>query len=398
MSKTKGVNKNKLIGVLIILVGILAVFAYMILYNTGVTIKKTTTTEVLGKFANVQKKGGEFELTQKNIDELSNLYFAKAITKGNITLNGVNVEILNDEFLIKAPISYKNLHLLFSSKGKVSVLNGKVTYDAENFKIGKLKLPKKFVVSQIIKLNNKSLDVEGNLIKIDPSMFPFKITSLEIKDNKILGMALKQGVLVSFDDLNKMSGAEIDKQIDILKQKMQSSTVLMGGEAEKAKLKEILDTLDKAKGKSIQEKKQIISDSINQIDGAIGKATDSDKKKELEKIRVAAEKAKQLAAEKEKIWSQQNNTKSAALTKVQNELGGAYSQVGSSKGKQMISIMQSTMSKLASSSSYNSSGDQASVISIYSTLDSQGKNEFKNALAANVDSASVSVLRQVFGI
>ena len=156
MIRTKGTKRNKLIGVLIILVGILAVFAYMILYNGGISIRKTTTTEVIGKLAKVQITGGEFELTQKNMDELSNLYFAKPITKGNITLNGVNVEILNDELLINAPIKYRNLNLLFSSKGKVSVLNGKVTYDVDNFKIGKLRLPKRIVLSQIIKLNNKS--------------------------------------------------------------------------------------------------------------------------------------------------------------------------------------------------------------------------------------------------
>lgn len=398
MTRTKGFNKNKLIGVLIVLVGILAVLSYIILYNGGVTIKKTTTTEVIGKLANVQRKGGEFELTQKNIDELSNLYFAKAITKGNITLNGVEVEILNDELLIKAPISYKNIHLLFSSQGKLSVLNGKVTYDADNFKIGKLKLPKKFVLSQIIKLNNKSLNVEDNLIKASPSMFPFKISSLEIKDNKILGMTPKQGALVSFDQINKMSVAVIDKQLDLLKQKIQNATGLMSSDAEKAKLKEIQNILESATGKSIEEKKAIISNSINKINGVIGKVTDSSKKKELENIRVAAEKAQELAAEKEKILAQQNNAKKTALIKVRDELNGAYSQVETSKEKQMISTMQLTMGKLASNSSYNSSADQASVKSIYSTLDSLSKNKFKYALATNVDSASLSVLRQVFGM
>lgn len=398
MIRTKGTKRNKLIGVLIILVGILAVFAYMILYNGGISIRKTTTTEVIGKLAKVQITGGEFELTQKNMDELSNLYFAKPITKGNITLNGVNVEILNDELLINAPIKYRNLNLLFSSKGKVSVLNGKVTYDVDNFKIGKLRLPKRIVLSQIIKLNNKSFYVEGNLIKINPSMFPFKISSLKIKDNKILAAAPKQSIKKSFEEITKMSGAEIDKQLDILKQKIQSAAKLMSGEAEKAKLKEIQDIIEKAKGKSIDEKKQIISDGISQIDGAISKVTDSGKKKELEKIRAAAENAQKIAAEKQKISQKQNAVKSASLIKARDDLSSAYSEVGTSKEKQMISIMQSTMSEMASNSSYNSSSDQASVRSIYSTLDSQSKNKFKYALASNVDSDNLSVLRQIFGM
>jgi len=397
MARTKGFKKNKLIWALIILVGALAVFAYSILYNGGVVIKKTATTEVIGKLAVIQAKGGAFELTQKNIDELSNLYFAKDITKGDITLKGVNVEILTDELLIKAPISYKKIRLLLTTKGKLSFSNGKVTYDADYFKIGLITLPKKLVISQISKLKNDSFSVEGNSIKINPSLFPFKINSLNIKDKKILGMALGQVMKTSFEELNKMSEAEIDKQLETLKQKIQAASLLMNDQ-EKAKAKEIQDILEKAKGKSIEEKKKIISNSINKIDEAISGTTDSEKKKELEKIRAEAEKAQKAAEEKEKIAQQQNETRRVALTKAQADLSGAYSQVGTSKEKQIISTMQSTMGKMASNPSYNSSADQAWVKSNYGTLDVDSKNDFKNALFANVDVDNLSLLRQVFGI
>ena len=67
----------------------------MILYNGGVVVKKTDSTEVINKLKYIKVKGGEFELTQKDIDELSNLYFAKPINKGDVTLQGVNIEMLN---------------------------------------------------------------------------------------------------------------------------------------------------------------------------------------------------------------------------------------------------------------------------------------------------------------
>ena len=172
----------------------------------------------------------------------------------------------------------------------------------------------------------------------------------------------------------------------------------MTGDVEKSKLKEIQAILENAKGKSIEEKKKIISDSITKIDVAIGTVTDSNKKKELEKIKAAAEKAQALAAEKEKIDNQQNAATSAALANVKNDLSGAYSQVQTSGEKQMLSIMQSTMSKMASNPSYNSGSDQASVKAIYSTLDAQSKIRFKSALATNVNSNNISVLRQVFGL
>ena len=83
---------------------------------------------------------------------------------------------------------------------------------------------------------------------------------------------------------------------------------------------------------------------------------------------------------------------------MKNDLSGAYSQVQTSGEKQMLSIMQSTMSKMASNPSYNSGSDQTSVKAIYSTLDAQSKIRFKSALATNVNSNNISVLRQVFGL
>ena len=66
----------------------MAAFASIILYNGGVTLKKTNSTEVINKLKDIQAKGGAFELTQKDIDEVSNLYFAKPKNKGDITLTG----------------------------------------------------------------------------------------------------------------------------------------------------------------------------------------------------------------------------------------------------------------------------------------------------------------------
>ena len=397
MARSMRLKKNKIMWVLIILIGALAFFAYIILYNGGVVLKKTTSTEVLSKLKVIEFKGGQFELTQKDVDELSSLFFAKPISKRGITLTGANIEIKNNELLFKAPITYKKINLLLTSEGKLNFSNGKVTYAADNFKIGKLTLPKKLVMSQILKLNNKNISIDGNLIKINPSVFPFKITSLKIEDNKILGIAEAQSLEKSFDEIAKMSAEEINKQLDTVKIQIQIATVLMNA-SEKAKVKEIQNIIEQAKDKSIGEKKQIISGAINKLNEIINKTTDNDKKKELEKIKAEAEKAQMVAEEKEKISQEQNETTRIALTKAQSDLGGAYSQVDTSKEKQVISIMQSAMGKMAANSSYNSSSDQASVKSIYSTLDSSSKNKVKYALATNVNGSNIQLLRQIFGL
>lgn len=396
-SKTKGFKRNKLVWMLVILFAALAIFAYMILYTGGIAPRKTTTTEVMNKLTDIRGKGGEFQLTQKNIDELTTLYFAKPKSKGSITVTGVNVDILEDKILIKASISYKKLKLLFASQGKLSVSHEKVIYDADNFKIGKLTLPKKMVISQISKLNTEKVTAENTLIKFNSNLLPFNISSLEIKDNIIWGMGLKQDIKISIEDLNKISEEEIDKHLDILKQEIARAAILMN-EAEKIKAKKIQDIIEKANGKSIEEKKAAISDSIDKINEVIDKTSDSKQKKELEKIKLEAEKAKAAAVEKEKALHEQTQIRRAALSKAQQDLGGAYSQVQTSKEKQIISIMQASMGKLAADASYNSSADQASVKSLYSTLDADSRNKFKMALFTNVDMDNASLLREIFGM
>jgi len=197
MSKNKAIKKYLLIGSLIILLGALAVFSYSILYNGGIVLKKTNSIDVMNKLKDIHGKDGKFELTQKDIDELSNLLL-KPKTEGNLAFAGVNIEISNNELLIEAPVTYKGykkVNLLFSSKGKLNFSDGKITYAPDNFKIGKVILPKKLVMAQVLKLNNEKVYAEDNLIKIDPSVTPFKINSFKIEDDKIIGTATTQAVI-----------------------------------------------------------------------------------------------------------------------------------------------------------------------------------------------------------
>ena len=91
---------------------------------------------------------------------------------------------------------------------------------------------------------------------------------------------------------DKSSMEEIDKQIATLEQKIQSVNVLMN-EVEKEKIKEVQMTIDGVKGKSIEEKKKVISDVINKLDKIINDSRESAKKKELEKLKAEAEKITQ---------------------------------------------------------------------------------------------------------
>jgi len=394
LARNKELKKNKLIWAIFILLGALAVFTYILLYNGGVALKKTNSTKVIQKFKDIQLKGGRFELTQKDINELSSIYFAKSKNIGDITLIGVNIELLNGEILIKAPIIYKKLNLLLSSTGKLNFSNGEFVYIADDFKIGKLTVPKNLVISQISKSKNKILYVKDNSIKINPSIFPFTIDNFKIVDNKIQGTAEKLDIKMLLENDDKSSMEKIDKQIATLEQKIQSVNVLMN-EADKQKIKELQNTIDGVKGKSIEEKKKVLSNVINKLDKVINDSRESEKKKELEKLKAEAEKTTQ---EKEKKSQEQRAIRQIALIKAKNELSNVYSQVVTSKEQKLISMMRSTLSKMISNPSYNSTSDKASIMSIYETLNFISKDRVKSALFWNIDGDTIGQLRQAFGL
>lgn len=160
-------------------------------------------------------------------------------------------------------------------------------------------------------------------------------------------------------------------------------------------------TLDGAKDKSIEEKKEIITNTNNETNRAKDKISDSDKKKALDKIRSEVEKSKQVTDEKEKNTKDvqvQAVNKRLALIKVQGELKVAYSQVELPKEKQVLSIMISAVGKLEANPSYNSKPDQAYAKSIYNKLDADSKNDIKLALFTNIYKPSIPELKASLGL
>lgn len=339
MSKNKNTKKYILIGSLIILLGSLSVLAYNILYNGGMVLKETNTIEVMNKLKDIDGKGGKFELTQKDIDELSNLLKPK--TEGNLAFSGVDIEIIDDEILIEAPITYKgykDVKVLFSSKGKLDVTDGKITYAPDSFKIGKVTLPKKLVMAQVIKLNNEKVYAQDNLIKIDQSISPFEINSFKVEDDKILGTSSPNPTEASLEHINNEENQKL---------------VAVNEEA-------------KNSGNNV----------VAVSEGSIKNTS-----------RSPSRGAEQLA-----------ETKKASLTKVQEDLSGAYQQVDTSKEQKVISEMKSSVSKMAANPSYNATQDKETVKSSYHILDTASQDRIKAALITNIDQDNLGQLIKAFGL
>ena len=201
MAITKKSKKNKLKIMSVILLVSFIILAYMSLYNIQQATEKATSSNVVQKLTkDIMKNGGNFEITQQDMNGLISLYFKNPISNGDITVKEINTKMLDGKILIEAPFSYKKINLLFSTTGKISVLDGEITYAADNFKIGKLILPKKTIMSQISKHSKEDVFyVENDIVKINTDKFPLKINSLEIKDDKLVGILGFKGLKNLFD-------------------------------------------------------------------------------------------------------------------------------------------------------------------------------------------------------
>ena len=79
----------------------------------------------------------------------------------------------------------------------------------------------------ISKQSNNDFYVESNLIKIKTDKLPFKIKSLEIKDNELVGIVGLKGLSTSFGNVDSLSEIQIDNKLAAAKQKIQSAIAYM---------------------------------------------------------------------------------------------------------------------------------------------------------------------------
>ena len=267
MTRTK---KHKLILIMIILLVAIATFAYMILYNGEAVVDKTASKNVLQKITNqVFMNVGQFELTQEDINGLINQYLKVPRSKGDITLNEVNTKMSNGEILIEAPFSFRRIDLLFSSTGKLGISDGEIIFNPDNFKLGKFLLPQKLVLSLISEQSNNNFYVEDNSIKmkIKTNELPIVIKSLIIVNDKLVGTVGVKGA--STGNLDFLREVQVDSQLDMAKQKIQSAISYMNS-TEKEQAYATLNKLNDIKNQSLEQKIQVLN-YINNIIASVTK-------------------------------------------------------------------------------------------------------------------------------
>ena len=212
------------------------------------------------------------------------------------------------------------------------------------------------------------------------------------KNKKILSLSLVLllGVFIIFLSMissnNKITGTKTNLTEDLNKNKKT--------QVKKSDLNVTQKDVDVANNKYSKSSNKDIKKEDN-------KASDIDKKKELQIIRGEVEKSNRVTKEKEKNTKDvqvQAANKRLALVKVHGELKNVYLQVDSKNEKEMLSIMISTVGKLETNPSYDFRADLVKVKSVYGKLPSDSKSDIKLAIFCNIDGDSITQLKKSFGL
>jgi hypothetical protein len=186
----------------------------------------------------------ELILEEEDIDGLLKEYVGEGKDLGNIYIKNIDADIKDGDFNLQSSITYWNIPLSLSLKGQISSEESFIVYDLKKVYLGKIPIPKVFLLRTIEKQMNSQVTIEDEKIKVDKKLLPIRISFLEVKEGVLM---------IKFDkeDLNRW-----------LLSQMQSKV--------KEKIKETIDNsidgLDKIKDKLSEENQkdlvQKIKDSI----------------------------------------------------------------------------------------------------------------------------------------
>lgn len=190
--KVKSKSKKLLIVVFILL--IVAIPVYMVFakgeyknYSGDESFKA-----LMGVMMNTIENQGEIELDQNEINALGSSYFKNGVKKGNITVNGFNVDIKKNTVVTLIPVKYKGLSVLLSSEGNFVFEEENIRYIPKYFKVGKITLPKDTILNYVENHFKGKVIVDDNSLLIRKSVLPSDIESFKFSDGKLILVAKKE--------------------------------------------------------------------------------------------------------------------------------------------------------------------------------------------------------------
>jgi hypothetical protein len=222
------------------------------------------------------------------------------------------------------------------SQGTVEYRQGDIVYKPLVFKLGKVPLPKAFVMRKLQEFSYDGVEVAEDEIVMKKELFPLEITSLTIAENK-LSVELKK--------------ITVDIPID-------------SSDAESSiSAKPVVQPTEEKAGNSNPENSR-----------------SQEEEEPSEPAPTETEEAKVL------------------LQSVYSDLSVVYSSVKTSKEKQIIGAMMGTVSNLIEDPASSYKSEAAWVVAEYKKLSEEEKNDLKQAMLTNMDIRTAIEVKSLFGL
>lgn len=186
MRNSRKHRKSVFLVIIIVLILAAVAFGKLIFWESSYSPPKYKfSLELFNKMLGAQSTGGTAELTKDEVNQIISLYFQEY--RGNdVIVKAVEADFSGDKMKFYIPMTYKDFDVLVTSEGSISKESDKIKYTPDYFKVGKITLPKAYVLKELSGKLKNTAAVEQNSIVIDTKEIPVGITALSVKNEKLL--------------------------------------------------------------------------------------------------------------------------------------------------------------------------------------------------------------------
>ncbi|MBV4433793.1 hypothetical protein KM790_04960, partial [Clostridium tyrobutyricum] len=186
MNRTKRSIKKAVISIIIVIIVAVACFLALVFSNSSYSAKQYKfSNNIFDKIIEAQKAGTTVSFNTEELNESIAPFIKENMTSGDAVVRGVNAEIKDSTLKFYIPASYKNFKFLLTTEGKVSYNSDNIIYDPLYFKIGKISIPKSYVINELSGRLGDSVRIQDNKINVSSELLPIKIKSIDIKGGQL---------------------------------------------------------------------------------------------------------------------------------------------------------------------------------------------------------------------
>jgi uncharacterized protein YpmS len=356
MMKIKNKKVMTILAALVVCVIVICgIFFSMLFYNSSYSAKEVKVSSTLvDRVRAAQLSGGKLELSKEDLNQIVSMYLKKGQTMGEITVKGVSVDILkNHDLEVLIPIQYKGINVLLSSEGSLYYKNNNVEYSPLYFKVGKISLPKNFVLNKLVSKLKDKITIDNGTVVINKSIIPVQVSSLVVGTDKISMNIEKNAALAAAEN----------------------------------KLKSITSTM------------KDINNAVNITGAAKGastaNSTASAQENAMQGKNTSTAASQGTAVSGTQKTSQQISQMDAALSRINGGLNAAMGSVSTGGQQAVLSAMEAAISSMKGNPSANPYAYAGGVRAQYEKLPLAQKAQLKAAIFSNVNGSDISIVSKM---